>query len=104
MAYLDPASNPRSKPQRLCATNCKSSTSDKLQTFRTIFGISWKFLTKTYLHEMTLFFEGESRARQITEAFRKIRRRINDLRENVLYYWVHGRVEALLDEKVEIQL
>ena len=26
MAYLDPASNPRSKPQRLCATNCKSST------------------------------------------------------------------------------
>ena len=55
MAYLDPASNPGSKPQRLGATNCKSSTSDKLQTFRTIFGISCKFLTKNYLHELTLF-------------------------------------------------
>ena len=55
MAYLDPASNPRSKPQRLCATNCKSSTPDKLQTFRTIFGISCKYLTKNYLHEITLF-------------------------------------------------
>ena len=48
MAYLDPACNPRSKPQRLCAANCKSSTSDKLQTFRNIFGISCKFLTKNY--------------------------------------------------------
>ena len=55
MAYLDPASNPGSKPQRLGATNCKSSTSDKLQTFRTIFGISCKLLTKNYLHEITLF-------------------------------------------------
>ena len=55
MAYLDPASNPRSKPKRLCATNCKSSTPDKLQTFRTIFGISCKHLTKNYLHEVTLF-------------------------------------------------
>ena len=54
MAYLDPASNPRSKPQRLCATNCKSSTPDKLQTFRTIFGIYCKFLTKKYIHEITL--------------------------------------------------
>ena len=55
MAYFDLASNPGSKPQRLGATNCKSSTSDKLQTFRTIFGISCKFLTKNYLHEITLF-------------------------------------------------
>ena len=55
MTYLDPASNPRSKPQRLCATNCKSSTPDKLQIFRTIFGISCKYLTKNYLHEITLF-------------------------------------------------
>ena len=54
MAYLDPASNPGSKPQRLGVTNCKSSTSDKLQTFRTLFGISCKFLTKNYLHEITL--------------------------------------------------
>ena len=55
MAYLDPASNLRLKPQRLCATNCKGSTPDKLQTFRTIFGISCKYLTKNYLHEITLF-------------------------------------------------
>ena len=55
MAYLDPASNPRSKPQRLCVPNCKSSIPDKLQTFRTIFGISCKYMTKNYLHEITLF-------------------------------------------------
>ena len=55
MAYLDPASNPRSKPQWLCATNCKSSTPDKLQTFRTIFNISCKYMTINYLHEITLF-------------------------------------------------
>jgi len=58
MAYLDPASKFGSKPQSLGATNSKSSTSDKLQTFRTIFGISWKFLTKTYLHGITLFLKG----------------------------------------------
>ena len=28
MAYLDPASNPRSEPQRLFATNCKSFEMD----------------------------------------------------------------------------
>ena len=44
MAYLDPASNPGSKPQRLGATNCKSSTS----------GLSCKFLNKDYLHEIIL--------------------------------------------------
>jgi hypothetical protein len=90
MAYLDPPSNPGTKPQRLGATNFKTSTSDKLQTFRTIFGISCKFLTKDYLHEITLLFcfEGKSHAREITESFRKIRRRINDLRENVLYGYI----------------
>mgnify|MGYP001421615401 CR=1 FL=1 len=55
MAYLDPAANPGSKPQRLRASNCKSSTSDKLEMFRTIFGISCKVLTKNYLHKITLF-------------------------------------------------
>ena len=55
MAYLDPAFNPGSKPQRLGVTSCKSSTSDKLQTFRTIFGISCKFLAKNYLNDRTLF-------------------------------------------------
>ena len=44
--YLDPASKSGSKPQRLGAKNCKRSTSDKLQTFRTIFGSSCKFQTK----------------------------------------------------------
>ena len=39
VAYLDPSSNPRSKPQRFSVKNCKSSTSDKLQTFKTMFGI-----------------------------------------------------------------
>jgi hypothetical protein len=60
MAYLDPVSTPGSKPQRLGATNFKSSTSEKLQTFRTIFGISCKFLTKNYLHEIcnTFCIEG----------------------------------------------
>ena len=52
MAYLDPASNPGSKSH---TTNCKRSTSDKLQTFRTNFGISCKYLTKKYLHEITRF-------------------------------------------------
>ena len=46
MAYLDPASNPWSKPQRFSVRNCKSSTPDKLQTFKSIFGISCKFLAK----------------------------------------------------------
>ena len=55
MVYLDPASNPGLKTQRFSVKNCKSSTSDKLQTFRTIFGMSCKFLTKNYLHEITRF-------------------------------------------------
>ena len=38
-------------------------------------------------------FEGKFQAREITEPFRKIRRRINDLRENVLYYWLHGYIQ-----------
>ena len=87
MAYLDPASNPGSKPQRFSVKNCKSSTPDKLQTFTTIFGISCKYMTKNYLHEITLMFcfEGESHAREITKPFWKKRRHINDLVENVLY-------------------
>ena len=55
MAYLDPASNPGSKPQRLGATNGKSSTSDKLQTFKTIFGISCKLLTIMRKHFLFCF-------------------------------------------------
>ena len=52
MANLDPASNPGSKPQRFSVKNCKSSNSDKLQTFKPIFGISCKFLAqKLYLND-----------------------------------------------------
>ena len=45
MAYLNPTCNPGSKPQRFRVKNCKSSTSDKLQTFKTVFWHS-KFLAK----------------------------------------------------------
>ena len=55
MAYLDPATNPESKSQKFGAKNGESSNSDKLQTFRTIFGISCKYMTKNYLHEITRF-------------------------------------------------
>ena len=57
MAYLDPASNPGSKPQRFSVKNCKTSTPDKVQRIKTIFGISCKLPTKNsiYLHEKTLF-------------------------------------------------
>ena len=42
-------------------------------------------------------FEGESQAREITEPFRQIRRRINDLRENVLYgYSQHNNLSSAL--------
>ena len=45
LGYLDPASNPGSKPQRFSVKNIKSSTPDKLQTIKIIFGISCKLLT-----------------------------------------------------------
>jgi hypothetical protein len=84
MAYLDPASNPGSKPQRFSVKNCKSSTSDKLQTFKTIFGIFCKLLTtmrKTFCFQMQqLQLLGVLSLREITEPFRKIKTRINDLR------------------------
>jgi hypothetical protein len=47
MAYLDPASNPGSKPQRFSVKNCKSSTPDKLQTFKPIFAFLVNFWPKT---------------------------------------------------------
>ena len=39
----------------MSATNCKSATADKFQTFRTIFGISCKFQIKNALLEIILF-------------------------------------------------
>ena len=54
MAYLDPVSNPGSKPQRLGATNCNVQHSENFLAF------PWDNT-------------GESDAREITEPFRKIR-------------------------------
>ena len=55
MANLDPASNPGSKPQRFSVKTCKSSTSDKLQTFKPIFGISCKVLAKNSIQMITWY-------------------------------------------------
>ena len=71
MDYLDPASNPRSKPQRFSVKNCKSSNPDKLQTIKTIFGTADH-------NEKTLFVLfsnataatlGEILVREITQPF-----------------------------------
>jgi hypothetical protein len=86
MAYLDPASNLGSKPQSFSVKNCNSSTSNKLQTFKIIFVISCKFLAKNSISMITCFqvqqlqLCGVLSAREITEPFRKIKTRINDLR------------------------
>jgi hypothetical protein len=84
MAYLDPASNPGSNPQRFSVKNCKSSTPDKLQTIKTIFGISCKLLTimkKQFCFQMQqLLLLGEISGRKITQPFRGIKTKINDLR------------------------
>jgi len=86
MAYLDPASNPGSKTQRFSVKNCKSSTPDKLQTIKTIFGISCKLPTIMRKHFLFCFqmqqlqLLGEISVREITQPFRKIKTEINDLR------------------------
>jgi hypothetical protein len=86
MAYLDPASNPGSKPKRFIVKNCKSSTPDKLQTIKTIFGISYKLLTIMRKHfwfgfqMQQLQLLGEISVRKITQPFWKIKTKINDLR------------------------
>ena len=59
----------------------------------------WYFLEtsdrKLYSHEIPPFvlFPSAILAREITEHFRKINTRINDLRENVLYYWLLGYIQ-----------
>ena len=82
MAYLDPASNPRSKPQVVWLQTAKVPLQISFKHSEPFCGISCKYMTKNYLHEITLFvcFEGESHAREITKPFRTARRRINDLR------------------------
>ena len=80
MAYLDPASNPGSKPQRFSVKNCKSSTPDNLQTIKTIFDISCKLLTIMRKHFLFCFqipqlqLFGEISVREITQPFRKIKK------------------------------
>ena len=54
-----------------------------------IFGISCNLWLKT----LFVLFTFTTLAREITEPFGKIRRRINYLRENVLYYWLHGYIQ-----------
>ena len=50
MTYLDPASKPESKPQRLKIV--KVPLQIKLQIFETVFGISCRFLEKKlYLND-----------------------------------------------------
>ena len=86
MAYLDPASNPGSKLQWFSVKNCKSSNPDKLQTIKTIFGISCKLLTIMRKHFLFCFqmqqlqLLGVLSAKEITVLFRKVETRINDLR------------------------
>ena len=53
------------------------------------------FEQKLYLHEKILFaiFLSATLAKEITEPFRKIKTQINDLRENVLYFWLLGYIQ-----------
>jgi hypothetical protein len=60
MAYPDPTFNPGPKPQRFSVKNCKSSTSDKLQAIKTIFGISCKFLAKNSIKNDNLFLSASA--------------------------------------------
>ena len=86
MANLDPASNPGSKPQKFSVKICKSSTSDKIQTLKPIFGTSYKVLAKNSIQMITCYevqqlqLLGELSAREIMQPFMKIKARIKDLR------------------------
>ena len=74
MAYVDPASNHGSKPQRLSDKNCKSCTM-KQNTFG---GISSKLFTKNSIYTQKTIFNATF-TRKITEPLRKIKIRIYDL-------------------------
>ena len=51
ISYLNPSSNPGSKSQRFGLRNWKKKcASVKLHTFKTIFDISWKLLTKNSIY------------------------------------------------------
>ena len=76
------ASDPGPKPQRLgIKIFFKNCTSDKLQTFKTIF---WDFL-ETSDQNLFILFQSAILAREITEPLRKIKTSINGLRENILH-------------------
>ena len=84
MAYLDPASNPGSKPQSFSVKNCKSSTPDKLQTIKTFLGISCKLLTimrKNFLFSNATAATLEGNFNQKNHStFQENKNKINDLR------------------------
>ena len=70
MAYLDPASNPESKSQRLSDKNCKSCTVKQ----NNFLGISCKLVNqKLYLQEIFVLFPSATFARKITEPLRKVK-------------------------------
>jgi hypothetical protein len=68
--------------------NCKSSTSDNLQTFKTIFGNFYKLLTKNsvYIRNTFCFVFYATGAIKITESFKENREKnqLFDLRRAVL--------------------
>ena len=85
MAYLDPAFNPGSRPQRLSDKDC-----------------SWKkiaflvnFLHKTLFTKknISLFFPSATFARAII--LKKIKIRLNDLGQSVLYQLMHGYIQPI---------
>ena len=77
MAYLDPASNPGSKPQRLSDRIAKVALGNKT----TNCGILCKLLRKTLFTRKTflVLFPRATFLRKITEPLRKKRVRINYL-------------------------
>ena len=65
---MNPAFNPGSKPQRFSVEKCKSSSSNKLQIFITIFGISEKVGPISVTHMKCIFFNNRSNLHRIARA------------------------------------
>ena len=85
--------NPGSKPQRLNDKNCKSCTWKLYNKFCHCFQTSVK---KLYIEEKkNVFFPSATFSREITEPLRKIKIRLKDLWENVLY--MAARLLFLID-------
>ena len=67
LTYLDPTSNPGSKPQSLRDKNCKKLGNKTKK---------WHFLE---IFDQKLYLQDKTFARDITGPLRKIKKRINDL-------------------------